>query len=113
MTSHDEMGTNNTSSTYVVRPEKDFASDSNPDYLELHYPDLFPFGRGGFGEQRKNQISRQALVKHLLNLSTRQFHQVDCDCSTHLRHGDPSASIKYGLCAIYTSISIVGSRARY
>ena len=77
MTSHDEMGTNNTSSTYVVRPEKDFASDSNPDYLELHYPDLFPFGRGGFGEQRKNQISRQALVKHLLNLSTRQFQQVD------------------------------------
>ena len=68
MTSHDEMGTNNTSSTYVVRPEKDFASDSNPDYLELHYPDLFPFGRGGFGEQRKNQISRQLHLDYPSNI---------------------------------------------
>ncbi|EFX73115.1 hypothetical protein DAPPUDRAFT_325613 [Daphnia pulex] len=77
VTSKDDLGTNKSSSTYVVRPEKEFMSDSNPDYLELHYPDLFPFGCGGFGEQRKNPISRKALVQHLLNLSSRQFQQVD------------------------------------
>ncbi|EFX66259.1 hypothetical protein DAPPUDRAFT_116575 [Daphnia pulex] len=59
VTSKDDLGTNKSWSTYVVRPEKEFISDSNPDYLELHYPDLFPFECGGFGEQRKNPISRK------------------------------------------------------
>lgn len=63
--------------TYVVRPAVDFASDSDPNYLELHYPDLFSHGRAGFGEFRKTRISRKALFKHLLNLSTRQFQEVD------------------------------------
>jgi hypothetical protein len=39
--------------TFVVRPSTTFASDSDPEYLEKHFPDLFPFGRGGFGETRK------------------------------------------------------------
>ena len=65
------------SNTYVVRPSLDFASDSDCNYLELHYPDLFPCGRGGFGEKRKIKISRKALLKHLVNLSTRQFQEVD------------------------------------
>ena len=55
----------------------DFVSDTDDKYLELHYPDLFPFGRGGFNEKRKIPISRSALLRHLLNLSTRQFQEVD------------------------------------
>lgn len=70
-------GSDLTSNTYVVRPQMEFADESDPSYLEWRYPDLFPFGRGGFGERRKKQISRKALVKHLLNLSTRQFQRVD------------------------------------
>ena len=41
---------------YVVRPNQEFVSDSDPKYLETHYPDLFPFARGGFGEERKVRI---------------------------------------------------------
>ena len=63
--------------TYILRPSTTFASDSDPDYLEKHYPDLFPFGRGGFGEMRKKRISRKAYLAYLLNLSTRQFQHVD------------------------------------
>ncbi len=70
-----------TSNTYVVRPQIGFASESDPNYLEWRYPDLFPFGRGGFGELRQKHISRKALVKHFLNRvrvrSTRQFQRVD------------------------------------
>ena len=58
-----------------------FGDDSDEKYLELHHPDLFPFGRGGFNEQRKKRIfqfgSQSALLHHLLNLNTRQFQKVD------------------------------------
>lgn len=63
--------------TYAVRPMQEFASDSSLDYLESHYPELFPFGRGGFGEIRKKRLSRAAILKRLLNLSERQFQQSD------------------------------------
>jgi hypothetical protein len=63
--------------TFVVCPSTVFASESDEDYLEKHYPDLFPFGRGGFGEKRKYRISRKAYLSYLLNLSTRQFQHVD------------------------------------
>ncbi|EFX67557.1 hypothetical protein DAPPUDRAFT_115347 [Daphnia pulex] len=63
--------------TFVVRPSTTFASDSDSEFLEKHYPDLFPFGRGGFGETRKIKISRKAYLAYLLNLSTRQFQHVD------------------------------------
>lgn len=63
--------------TFVVRPSTVFASESDEDYLEKHYPDLFPFGRGGFGEKRKYRISRKAYLSYLLNLSTCQFQHVD------------------------------------
>ena len=43
--------------TFVVRPPKEFVSDLDPDFLEIHYPDLLPFGRGGFGEPRRTNIS--------------------------------------------------------
>ena len=62
---------------FVVRPPKEFVSDLDPDFLEIHYPDLLPFGRGGFGEPRRTNISRAALLSYMLNLSTRQFQQVD------------------------------------
>ena len=65
------------SNTYIVRPRLEFGNDSDEKYLELHYPDLFPFGRGGFNENRKKRISQSALLRHLLNLSTRQFQKVD------------------------------------
>ena len=63
--------------TYAVRPIQDFASDSSPDWLESHYPDLFPYGRGGFGETRQKQLSRAAILQRLLHLSDRQFQNVD------------------------------------
>ena len=63
--------------TYVVRPESTFVNDADPLYLENHFPDLFPFGRGGFGEPRKIRISRKAFLGHSLRLSSRQFQTVD------------------------------------
>lgn len=65
------------SNTYVVRPNQEFVSDSDPKYLETHYPDLFPFARGGFGEERKVRISKKALIAHYANLSTRQYQKID------------------------------------
>ena len=65
------------SEIYVVRPENTFVSDSNPNYIEIHFPDLLPFGRGGTGETRRIKISRKALLAYMLNLSTRQFQEVD------------------------------------
>ncbi|KZS21321.1 Uncharacterized protein APZ42_011228 [Daphnia magna] len=65
------------SEIYVVRPDNSFVSDSSPNYLEIHFPDLLPFGRGGTGETRRIKISRKALLACMLNLSTRQFQEVD------------------------------------
>ncbi len=67
----------NNENTYIVRSSSEFAGEDDPCYLEKCYPDLFPFGRGGYGECRKIPISKQALVRYLLNLSTRQFQHVD------------------------------------
>ncbi|KZS05303.1 Uncharacterized protein APZ42_031547 [Daphnia magna] len=53
----------------------EFVSDSMPKYLETLYPDLFPFGHGGFDENRKVWVSNKALVAYYANLSTRQFQQ--------------------------------------
>lgn len=63
--------------TFIFRPPKEFVSDLDSDFLEIHLPDLLPFGRGGFGERRKKKISRAPLVAHVLNLSSRQFQQTD------------------------------------
>ena len=65
------------SQMHVVRPDTTFVSDSDTNYLEMHYPDLLPFGRGGFGEKRRIKISRKAILAYMLNLSTRQFQEVD------------------------------------
>ena len=65
------------SNTFIVRPGSEFGSDSDPLYLERHYPDYFPFGRGGFAEKRKKNISRAAYAAYLTNLSTRQFQKPD------------------------------------
>lgn len=62
-----------TSDTYVVQPRTDFANDSDPQYLETRFPDLLPYGRGGFGEKREILISRAALVAYMMNLATNQF----------------------------------------
>jgi hypothetical protein len=69
--------TQSSSKVFVVRPGNEFCSDSDMNYLESHYPDHFPFGRGGFGEKRRTHISRKALISHLMKLSTRQFQNVD------------------------------------
>lgn len=63
--------------TYCIRPEQKFISESDPHYLELHFPDKFPFGRGGPNEIRKVPISLDVYVSHLLNLSGRQFQSPD------------------------------------
>ena len=62
---------------YVVRPSTDFADENDPFYLERHFPDLFPFGKAGFREFRKPPISKKALMRYYLNLSTRQFQKPD------------------------------------
>jgi hypothetical protein len=62
---------------YVVRPDTKFVNDSDPNYFEFRYPDIFPFGRGGTHEKRRIKISRKALLAYMLNLSTRQFQEVD------------------------------------
>lgn len=67
----------NSKNSYIVRSSNDFAGEDDPCYLEKCYPDLLPFGRGGYGECRKNPISKQALLRYMLNLSTRQFQHVD------------------------------------
>ncbi|EFX74026.1 hypothetical protein DAPPUDRAFT_252437 [Daphnia pulex] len=63
--------------TLVVRPAQQFVSDSDLDYLETHYPDLIPFGRSGFSEERKIPISKKTLIAYFTNLSTRKFQQPD------------------------------------
>jgi hypothetical protein len=63
--------------TFVVRPAQQFVSDSDPNYLETRYPDLFPFGRAGFNEKRKIPISNKTLIAYYTNLSTRQFKKPD------------------------------------
>jgi hypothetical protein len=63
--------------TFVVRSAEDFVSDSDPNYLEIRNPDLFPFGRGGFGETRKIPISKKRLIAYYANLTTRQFQKID------------------------------------
>ena len=45
------------SDIYVVRPDHSFLSDSDSNYLEIHYPDLLPFGRAGTSEKRRIPIS--------------------------------------------------------
>ena len=69
--------TETSSQMHVIRPDTTFISDSDSNYLEMHYPDLLPFGRGGFSEKRRIKISRKAMLAYMLNLSTRQFQQVD------------------------------------
>lgn len=61
------------SNTYVVRPKLNFENDGDKWCLEKRYPDLFPTGKGGFGQKRKIPISRKALTSYLLRQSTRQF----------------------------------------
>jgi hypothetical protein len=60
-----------------VRPDNIFVSDSNPNYLEIHFSDLLPFGRVGTGETRRVKILRKALLAYMLNISTRKFQEVD------------------------------------
>ena len=71
--------TNSTSTAgvYVVRPAHSFASEKDPHFFEKHFPDKFCFGRGGPSEPRMSRISRNSLISHWLNLSTRQFQETD------------------------------------
>jgi hypothetical protein len=63
--------------TYVVRASKTFVSDSDKDYAQTRYPDLFPYGRAGFDEPRDIKLSRETLLALWTNLGTRQFQKVD------------------------------------
>jgi hypothetical protein len=63
--------------TYVCRASKVFVSDSDKDYAQTRYPDLFPYGRGGFDEPRDIPLSRKTLLALWTNLGSRQFQKVD------------------------------------
>ncbi len=84
--------TSNKPQTFVVRSAEDFVSDSDPNYLKLGYPDLLPFGRGGFGETRKIPISKKRLVAYYANLSTRKFRFA----SVRLHSSDTILQQSYG-----------------
>ena len=71
------IGVDDSQNTYVVRSSTEFQAENDPCYLENCYPDLLPFGRGGYCERRKIPISRGVLLSYMLNLSTRQFQHVD------------------------------------
>lgn len=57
----------------VVRPSTTLMKESDPRWPELLFPNLFPFSRGGFGEQRVHKMSREELVRHWMRLSTGAF----------------------------------------
>lgn len=44
---------------FVVRPGQEFVSDTMPQYLDTLFPDMFPFGQGGFDETRRVKISKK------------------------------------------------------
>ncbi len=55
------------------RRSNEFLRDSDPATILRAFPELFPFGRGGFNEQRGISVSWEGCVKHYLRLSTRAF----------------------------------------
>lgn len=51
---------------FVVRIDKSFVSDSNPNYIEVHFLfDMLPFGRSGKGETRRIKSFNKALYTSL------------------------------------------------
>jgi hypothetical protein len=71
--------------SFVVRPAQQFVSDSDPNYLETRYPDLFPFGRAGFNEKRKFPISKKTLIAYYILISARgnfKNRTSYCRCTT-------------------------------
>ena len=69
---HDEAASA-LSGDYTVRSSSKFSDMREPDWLELAFPQLFPFGRGGFGERRQVPVSRERMLQHYLMLSSRSF----------------------------------------
>lgn len=68
---------NFTSRTCCVNPKQKFVSESDPGYLEFHFPDKFSFSRGGPKEPQKVMISLEVLFSYWLNLTVRQFQSPD------------------------------------
>lgn len=81
--------------TRVVRASNERADEREKDLFEKMFAHLFPFGRGGPGEQfersggnctavrdpRYVPVSFHAYAQHALRLSTRQFNGKLCMCS--------------------------------
>jgi hypothetical protein len=64
---------NNACRTIGVWRSSDILTDFVKCYWTYTFCELFPFGRGGFEENRKVQIGLQAYLSNLLRLSSRRF----------------------------------------
>lgn len=58
---------------YQLRSSNEYLPVTSREWLEVVFPHLFPYGRGGFSEKRLTQVSREELLAHLMRLSTRRF----------------------------------------
>ena len=75
---------------FVVRPPKEFVSDLDPDFLEIHYPDLSVW-KSRFWRTKENQyFSSSFTILH----AESKYKTIPASgfLITHVRHGDPSTS---------------------
>lgn len=59
----------------LVRNQGDFVSSYDGDLFGLAFPDLFPYGRGHPGTERRVAVSLEQCLRYYLRLSGRQFAQ--------------------------------------
>ena len=96
---------------YVVRkPETKFVNDSDSNYLEFRYPS---FGRAGTNEKERIQISRNGLLAYMVNLSPRQFQEVDFVLPVYDMITTEHSAIQHLVIALGPELSTKASFALY
>ncbi|KZS10432.1 Uncharacterized protein APZ42_025088 [Daphnia magna] len=74
-TDNEEAETELDGSSHEIAEKREHSSGGSS--LLRTFPDLLSFGRGETGKTRRIKISRKALLAYMLNLSPRQFQEVD------------------------------------
>ena len=59
--------------TKVVRSSSEFESKFDPQIFNKCFPQLLPFGRGGFDEYRENKISLEQWIQNVVYCSNHRF----------------------------------------
>ncbi len=54
--------------TYLLRQSSVLVMDSEKDFFEKSFPDVFPYGCGGPGSQRHVYVARDSALAHLLRI---------------------------------------------